>query len=109
MKRYLTIDEETMKNCLRSASSNSYGFDISDCEKCPVQHSYYCLGSIADPCWKSVFNWLTDDVSAGNDEFEKESIIYAHGYNNGWDDGRKALVKAIEEKAGIVRKERDRK
>lgn len=97
MKRYLTIDGETLKNCLKSAAGDCYTLCGENCN---------------DPCWKSVFNWLMEDVS--DPEFYSSATqIFNNGYNagyeDGWNQGRRHLVKQIEEKAGIIRRERDRR
>lgn len=93
MKRYLTIDEETLRKYLKSAAGDCYGL---------------CADNCSDPCWLAVYNRLTEDVPDRN-FYSAATQIYNDGYETGWNDGRRHLVKQIEEKAGIIRKERDRK
>lgn len=110
MKRYLTIDAATLKKCLKAADEDSCGFDQSVCKICPARESEWRAGRIDDPCWLSIYNWLVEDIEVrgvGNPIFETPA--YQEGFDNGWDQGRRHLVKQIEEKAGIIRKERDRK
>lgn len=107
MKRYLTIDEETLKKCLRATDEACWGFG-NVCDTCPVRDSDHCVEHVEDPCWLSVYNWLTEDVP-DRQFYSAATQIYNDGYDSGWNDGRRQLVKQIEEKVGIIRKERDRK
>lgn len=99
MKRYQTITPNELENiilCFADRISCSYCPKVDQCANDEILRNRIGLD-----CQKLLFNYLFEDVTDTNE--------YNTGYNDGWDAGRKRLIEQIEEKAGIIRKERNKR
>lgn len=113
MKRYQTITPNELENiilCFADRISCSYCPKVDQCANDEILRNRIGLD-----CQKLLFNYLFEDVTdtseiSINDTWKKYlEEEYENGYNDGWEAGRKRLIEQIEEKAGIIRKERNKR
>lgn len=128
MKRYQLMTEDEIKNAILCA------VDKISCTYCPAHDDCVCDGKeiIGTNCSSKIIKNIiaeTEDIPPlefpvykdgfadgynAAEEHLHDTIETAHkfaagAYNRGWDDGRRHLVRQIEERAGIIREERKKK